>query len=184
VAVLAVLLIAGAIAGLVVRSSGSSGLNIRLGADGPTPKTDAQLVEEAYRHYLDADRRASEIPDPSSPLLPVYATGPQLKAATDAIEKLRQQGQATRQIPNSMGRTVINIVSVDGDKATLTECSVDDGIVVRSDNGKPAFDYPPGSVATFLFTAQMIREGGSWKVASLKKEQRWQGVAGCAVGQS
>lgn len=183
---LVVVLLGAGIAVAITSRGGSDTDRISIldGPDGTKPKTEAEKVEEAYRNFRLADRKASEIPDPTSPLLAAYATGPQLKAAVDAIEKLRRDGQATQQVPNSISRTTVKVVSVDGDKARVTECSVSDGIVVRADTRKPAFDYPPGFVTTSLFTAEMVRENGSWKAWSITREQRWEGVGGCAVGQS
>ena len=184
-ALVAILLAAGVAVALSSRGGSDSGRISALdGPDGTKPKTEVEKVEEAYRNFRLADRRASEIPDPSSPLLAVYSTGPQLKAAVDAIEKLRRDGQATQQVPNSIGRTTVKVLSVEGDKARLTECSVSDGIVVRVDTRKPAYEYPPGFATTSLFIADMVRENGSWKAWSITREQRWEGVAGCAVVQS
>ena len=154
------------------------------GPDGTKPKTEAEKVEEAYRNYWDANFKAGEIPDPASPLLGVYATRTQLQAAASDLEKLRQQGLAGRAVPNSIARRQITVASVQGDTARLTDCAVDDSIIVRADSGKPAYDYPPGKASTTLFTAEMVREGGTWKVASLNRDKRWEGVAGCALGQS
>jgi hypothetical protein len=179
-------LLAGAVAVAVATRGGSDSSRISTldGPDGTKPLTEAQKVEEAYRNYLKADDAAVAIPDPASPLLSVYSTGPQLKAAVDALEKLRRDGLAARSVPNSIARHTIKVLSIDGDKARLTECSVDDGIVVHADTGKPAYDYPPGSAATHLYTVDLVREAGNWKVSFINADQRWQGVAGCAVGQS
>lgn len=185
VALVAILLAAGAAVAVSSRGgSDSDRISALDGPDGTRPKTEAEKVEEAYRNYWDANLKAAEVPDPASPLLAVYATGSQLQAAVSDVQKLKQQGQAIRRVPNSVARSTVTVSSVLGDQARLTECAVDDAIVVRVDTGKPAFEYPPGFATTTLFSAEMVREQGSWKVASLKRDQRWDGVAGCAVGRS
>lgn len=154
------------------------------GPDGTKLKTEAEKVEEAYRNYWDANFKAGQIPDPSSPLLGVYATRTQLQAAVNDLEKLRQQGLAGRQVANSIARRQVSVISLQGETARLTDCAVDDSILVHASSGAPAYDYPPGKASTTLFSAEMVRENGTWKVASLNRDKRWEGVAGCAVGQS
>ncbi len=183
--VLVVLVLGAGIAGLALaRDSGSNGLDIFGGPDGTKPKTEAQKVEEAYRNYWDANFKAGEIPDPSSPLFFAYATDQQARRAASDLEELRQQGLAGRQVANSISRRQVSVLAVQGDTAQLTDCAVDDSIVVQADTGEPAFEYTPGKASTTLFNAQMVRENGSWKVASLTRQQRWEGVGGCALGQS
>lgn len=167
--------------GMAARDPGAEGVGGSNVGEPSKPQAEAQKVEDAYRSYWAANLKAGEIPDPSSPLLAAYATGSVLEAAVSDLEKLRREGHAIRQVPNSVARSMVTVASVEGGKASLTDCSVADGIVVRTDTGNPAFDYPPGFATTTLFSADMVLESGTWKVASLTRAQRWDGVAGCAV---
>ena len=181
--VLAVL-IAGAGAAVLVTRDSSTKSTEDVATQARQPKTDEEKIVEAVKNYFRVDDEAFEGPDPNHPLYPVYAAGPQLQAAVDAARKAQQQNQATRKPANSVTNQKVTVSSVDGDRARIRVCSVDDGIIVHADTGKPAYDYPPGFAVTALMTGEMVREAGAWKVWSLKQEQRWEGVAGCAVGQA
>jgi hypothetical protein len=154
------------------------------GPDGTKPKTEAEKVEEAYRNYWAANFKAGAIPDPSDPSLAAYATGQQLQAAVSDLEKLRRDGVATRTVAGSVARRQVTVSSVSGDRARLQDCAVDDSILVRADTGKPAFDYTGSPAATTLFSADLVKEHGAWKVEALRRDRRWEGIAGCAIGQS
>jgi hypothetical protein len=150
----------------------------------PAPKTEEQKIVEAVTNYFRVDDEAFEGPDPNHPLYPVYATGPAPQQAVDAVRKAQQQNIATRSPANSITEQRVTVLSINGDRAQISVCSIDDGQIVHADTGKPAYEYPPGHATTSLYAAEMAREGGTWKLWSLKREQRWEGVAGCAVGQA
>lgn len=188
VALVLVVLFAGAgAAALVTRGGSSKEPSEDVATQASQPKTDEEKIVEAVKNYYRVDFEAFEGPngpDPSHPLYPVYAAGPQLQAAVDAVKKAKEQGLAGRHPANSITNQKVTVTSIDGDRARIRVCAVDDGIIVRADSGKPAYDYPPGSAVTALMTGEMVREAGVWKVWSLKQDQRWQGVGGCAVGQA
>lgn len=186
-ALVIVVLLAGAGAAVMVNRGDSSPEHSEDVAAQAQPKTDEEKIIEAVKNYYRVDFEAFEVPngpDPNYPLYPVYAAGPQLQAAVDAVRKAKEQGLAGRHPANSITNQRVTVTSIDGDRARIRVCAVDDGMIVRADTGKPAYDYPPSSAVTALMTGEMIREAGAWKVWSLKQEQRWQGVAGCAVGQA
>ncbi len=184
-ALVIVVLLAGAGAAVMLTRGGSSNQPSEDVATQPgQPKTDEEKIVEAVRSYFRVDNEALEGPDPNHPLYSAYATGSQLQAAVDAVKKVKEQGLAGRHPANSITRQQVTVVSVTGDHAAIKVCSVDDGYLVRADTGRPAYEYPPGFAVTGLYNGQMVREGQAWKVSSLTREQRWEGVGGCAVGQA
>jgi hypothetical protein len=72
----------------------------------------------------------------------------------------------------------VKIVSVDGDHAVVQECVVSDGVIVRRDTGEVVND----DVATHNVRGELARVDGVWRVSSAQLVQRWEGVAGCALG--
>jgi hypothetical protein len=162
---------------------GSNGTHIDT-TPQPPPMADEQQVKDTVENYFAASDKAYAIPDPAYPLLEVYATGAQLDADVAAISKLKDQGQATQTPPNSIKEDRVTVLLVNGDRARVEVCSISDGIVVDANTRQPAYDYPPGSSSTTQFTADLVREFGTWKVSVLTREQRWEGVAGCAGGQA
>ena len=178
-------LLAGAVAAvLVTRGNSSTSSSEDLATEARQPKTDEEKIIENVKNYFRAHDEALVGPDPNDPLLPVYATGTALQQAVDAVRKAQQQNLATRVPPNSITRQQVTVVSVNGERAQIRVCSVSDGYLVHADTGKPAYDYPPGFAVTGLWTGDMARESGTWKVSTITREQRWEGVAGCAVGQA
>lgn len=183
-ALVILVLLAGAGAAVMVTPGGSSPEPSEDVATQAQPKTDEEKIVEAVKNYFRVDDEAFEKPDPNHPLYPVYSAGPQLQAAVDAARRTQQQNLAARKPANSITNQKVTVSSIEGDRARIRVCDVDDAIIVNADTGKPAYDYPPGFAVTALLTGEMIREGGAWKVWSLKQDQRWEGVAGCAVGQA
>lgn len=184
-ALVVLVLLAGAVAAVLVTRDGSStSSSEELATEAQRPKTDEEKIVENVKNYYRVDDEAFEGPDPNHPLYSVYAAGPQLQAAVDAARKAQQQNLAGRKPPNSITEQRVTVVSIEGDRARIRVCDIDDGQIVRADTGKPAYDYPPGFVVTALMTGEMIRESGTWKVWSLKQEQRWEGLAGCAIGHA
>lgn len=150
----------------------------------PAPKTDEQQVVGTVETYLKIRDDAYDIPDPNYPLLSVYATGAQLQADVDAIVKLRDAGQATQDVPNSIAEDRVKLLSIEGDQARAEACVIGDGIVVEADTREPAYEYPPGFAVTRLYKIELVRSFGAWKVSVVTQVDRWEGVAGCAIGQS
>lgn len=186
-AVLAVaVLVAGAIATvLLTREDPTSETADDVVTEGPrTPKTEEEKIVEAVKGYYRVDDEAFQGPHPDDPRYSIYAAGPQLEAAVQAARRAKDQGLAGRIPANSRSEQRVTVLSIDGDRARIRICEIDDGIIVRADTGAPAYNYPPGFAVTALMSGEMVRESGAWKIWSLKQEQRWEGVAGCAVGQA
>lgn len=151
------------------------------GAPSPAPKTEEQRIVEAVEGFFRVDAEALAIPDPNHPLFTAYLTEPQLSASRDVVQRLADQGLAARPISDSIAEREVTVTGIEGEKATAEVCEVDDGQVVYVESGEPAFDYPEGQASTALFSAELVEEFGSWKIAQLRVLERWEGVAGCAV---
>ena len=182
-ALVVLVLIAGAVAAvLTTRDGRSTSSSEDLATEAQRPKTDEEKIVENVKNYFRVDNEAIEGPDPNHPLYPVYATGPALQQAVDAVRKAQQQNLAAVSPANSIAEERVTVVSVNGDRAQIRVCRIDDGEIVHADTRKPAYDYRPGHASTSLYVGEMTREAGTWKVWSLKREQRGEGVAGCALG--
>lgn len=152
------------------------------------PTSEEGQILDTVRNYFRVDNEALRDADPHHPLLSVYAAGPQLQAAADAIATLQRQGLATRTPANSIAEDRARVLSIDGDHARVAVCSITDSYLVRADSGQAVGITngslvpvdPTGHRSTGLFTATVTRESGVWRVWSLKREQTWDGVAGCA----
>lgn len=95
----------------------------------------------------------------------------------DAVQANRLGGRAIRLPKGSVSRRDIDIVSVEADRVTVRDCSVDDALVVDVGSGEVLDD----DVVTRLAVGELVVEDGSWRVSFTRVEQTWEGVAGCAV---
>jgi hypothetical protein len=139
--------------------------------------TASQKVIDAYLAFWDAYDLASGIPDPLHPKLRMYSTGEYYELVAEQIQAYKLSGRATRLRPGSIARNRPRVVSLDSAKATVRDCEVDDGLIIRVDTGKVVND----EVVTSLLSATLVLEDGRWKVSEAIVEQEWEGVAGCAL---
>ena len=86
------------------------------------------------------------------------------------------QGIAFRQRKDPANFRRVKVASLNGDSATVQECFVDDGLVVRRADGAVVND----TIATHSVKGEMVRVDGRWRLAKAELVQRWEGVAGCA----
>lgn len=136
-----------------------------------------QAVLEAYRGYFDAILAANDPPDQFHPALRQHATGEAFQSVFEAAQGNRLAGRALRLPESSRTEHRAEVVSIEGEQATVRDCAIDDVLVVNIGTGEVVND----EVATQLRTATLVREEGSWKVSFTKLEQRWEGIAGCAL---
>lgn len=147
-----------------------------------TSTTGGQSVEDEiiarYVGYWNARLAAnSGTPDPNDPALREFATGRQLETVIAETQANLDQGLAFRARPNPADFRKVTVVEVDGDRAVVQECFVDDGLVVRRDTGEVVND----TVATHNVRGELVRIDGAWRVSEARLVQRWEGVAGCAL---
>ena len=69
------------------------------------------------------------------------------------------------------------MIEIDGDRAVVQECVVDDLVVVRRDGGAIVND----TIATHNVRGELQKVDGVWRVSEARLVQRWEGVAGCAL---
>lgn len=141
-----------------------------------------QAVIDAYQT---ADEAASTAlgpptPDPEHPDLVATHTGPMLEQRQMVAQGLAANGWAIRLPENSRYRVEVESVEFDPDDpdvAFLTTCAVDDGERFVVETGEIVAD----GLSTIEFTEAMRRVDGTWRLAERREENRWEGVAGCAV---
>ena len=142
-----------------------------------TSPSDEAAVRSAYEAASRAFIEAAAIPDPNYPALTETHTGPMLEQRQDTLRALQLDHRIIRYPQPSQYRVEIDDVTIDGDVARLTVCVVDDGERVEKDTGRVI----ASGVGTVQGTAAMRRVDGTWRLAERREDQRWDGVAGCAV---
>lgn len=148
-------------------------------SDPSTPvDTTHQAIIEAYEGYWDARIAANTgTPNPQDPALAQFATGNQLEAVIKETQENLDQGRAFLAAPNPATFRQVTVVSVDGDRAEVQECFVDDGQLIERATGAVIND----TVATQSVLGTLRLVDGTWKVSGSDLIQRWEGVAGCAL---
>ena len=178
-----VVVVAATVAFLVITAKDAPrGGGLRIEEPPPKPAGGAVAVEEevlaAWRGYRAAlDEVNRENPDPDDPLLAEYATGEALETVRAAAARNRDEGLVVAFPENSISEMWTESVSIDGDTATVRSCEVDDGLLLRAENGEVIND----DVVTYLLEATLVREDSRWKVSKVVTEAKWDGLAGCAL---
>jgi len=117
------------------------------------------------------------VPNPDDPALRDFATGRQLDAVVAETQSNLDSGVAFERAAEPHNIQRVTVVEIDGDRAVVQECVVDDGLVVSRDTGEVVDD----SVSTHNVQAEMLRVDGVWKVSEARLLQQFEGVAGCAL---
>jgi hypothetical protein len=141
----------------------------------PTPEEEALA---AYQNYWRAVDEAFSPPraQPDLPALRQFATGEvldivgqvELAVSEDFVFRIPDGGQYVHRA---------EVLAVDGDTATIRDCTIDDTVKEVASTGEVLDD----AVSTRLYIAMMVREGGQWKLGVLNQETTWEGVDGCAL---
>lgn len=147
-----------------------------------TPAPSGQAVEDQiiarYLGYWNARLVANNgTPDPDDPGLREYATGPQLDSVISETRSNLEDGLALREADDPAGIQRVDVVEVDGLRAVVQECVVDDAVVVRRGSGEIIND----AVATHNVRGELEKVDGRWRVSKAQLIQRWEGIAGCAL---
>jgi hypothetical protein len=153
-----------------------------IGDSGGEPGTVGSAVrDEIVRRYLaywEARRSANTgIPDPASPALVALATGEQLAVVVGETQRNLDDGVTFQERPNPASIQRVRVVEVDGDRAEVQECVVDDELVVNRGTGAVVDD----AITTHNVVANLERIDGEWRVSAARLVQRWEGIAGCAL---
>ena len=147
---------------------------------GPSSTSSSDVnadVTKAYLAYWDMYFRVNDPPNPDDPQITELTTGPALPALLDIIHTNASQGLVFRLPANGVGKHTVKVLSVDGTTATLQDCSVDDGQVIRASSG----EVVNGDVVTKLINATLTNDSGQWKVSQYDFVQRTPGVAECGA---
>lgn len=142
------------------------------------PRTDDKVVADAYLAFEEAFKAAAQIPDPDWPGLGETATGSILQKTVDQLRAWKASGRVVRYPPGTVRILRPTTVQIQGGTATVRACAADGGQVVVAESGAVV----NGDVVTRLQLVTLVLDDtGRWKVSEIKVEQRWEGVAGCAV---
>lgn len=153
---------------------------------GPSPTTDATtstttVTEEdavlaAYQGYWDTWLAANDPPNPDHPDLERFYTAASLERARAAISTNRLVGQVIRLPERSIYRHDTRPVEVGDEHALLSDCSVDDAVVIDRVSGRTLNDQ----VVTELLEASLVKDGEVWKVEDVRRLHEWDGAVVCA----
>lgn len=121
-----------------------------------------------------------EAPNSDDPALPATHVDPMLTEVRNTNAEWAGFGQAGRFPDNSVSETVPLTVDVNGDKATIETCGVDDSILYEPATGKVLND----DVVTVRATSTLVRTDGVWKLETRTEIERWEGIDGCAESHS
>jgi hypothetical protein len=149
------------------------------GSGGSTPVSavEAEVVRR-YLAFWEARRSANTgIPDPAAPALAESATGEQLGVVTRETQRNLDQGLTFQDRSGPAAIQRVRVVEVDGDRAQVQECVVDDELLVDRETGAVVDD----SIETHSVVGDLERVVGEWRVSSVRLVQQWEGVAGCAL---
>jgi hypothetical protein len=130
-------------------------------------------VEAAYLAYRDMVTRLLQAPDPDDPELGERTTDPNRAFLVDRLRALVQQGQRLRFGPDY--EYDVLAVSIDGDQATVRECTVDDAQTVAATSGEVLSE----GVTTELLEATLRRNSGKWRVTTVDGIEHWEGAVTC-----
>jgi hypothetical protein len=135
-------------------------------------------VVARYRMFWQVRFEANREPvNPDDPRFAEYATGQQLANVVKETRERRDNGLAIRRPEPSITERRVKVTQIDGDTATLQDCSTNDGIVYRVAGG----EVVDNAVVTYSVLATMRRVDGTWKLDHTNIIQKWEGVAGCAL---
>jgi len=133
-------------------------------------------LADAYQLAVRSEFEASASSDANSQMLAATHLDPLLQRLKDRLVGRNLEGQASKRPGDTKSQTTILEAKVDGESASVVECTVDDATVYVAATGKVVND----KVATLKRTATMRKDGELWKVADRVNNQEWEGVAGCA----
>jgi hypothetical protein len=133
-------------------------------------------VAERYLAYWEARREANRLGDPAAASLAELATGRQLEQARDEVRTNRSLGLTYRTPDPSLTAHDIHVESRTRRRAVLSDCFVNDGIVIERRTGRVVDD----TVVTRRISAVMRMVDGEWRLAATEVLQEWEGVSECA----
>lgn len=136
------------------------------------------VVLASYVAAMDAYTAAvADPPNPEDPTLADHVMDPLLTEFRNTATQWKGFGQAVRYPDPTVHRTELISVEVDGDRAALEVCSVDDSILYEPATGRVLND----DVSTNHIRATLVLDGDQWLLSERERVEQWEGVAGCAA---
>jgi hypothetical protein len=168
-------LLFGVVAGAACGGDDDDGGEGRVQRPTTTAPSVEEEVEAAYLAYWDLAQRLAAAPDLADPEIADRATGAVLDQLTESLTALEARGEVV--VAGDGYRHDIQSVGVDGDTATIDDCSVDDAARLEADSG----DVIEERLVTVSYQATLTLDGRTWRVGDLTQIAIWEGVAGCAA---
>jgi hypothetical protein len=140
-----------------------------------TAPSEEAAVLAAYQGYWDTVSAAGEEADPGHAALEDYASDAALAGVTESLDRLRELGRVTELPIASRTQHQATILNIDGDRAVLTDCSIDDGMLVDRTSGRVLND----AIATWSYRVSLARAGGRWRVSYVEVVDKKDGATSC-----
>jgi hypothetical protein len=133
-------------------------------------------VLAAYQEFWRVWLEANDPPNPNDPNLEKVDTGAQLTHDRAAITRHLTSGEVIRLPAKSkyVHRAAATLLRR-AENAVVLDCAIDDAIVSVAETGRVV----DASVQTQLISADMVLEGGRWKVVDTRFVHVWPGVVPC-----
>lgn len=139
----------------------------------PSPEAE---VEQAYLKATATFYEISKDPDPEDLRLTETRMDPNLAAVQDVLSKAAEASIVARFTDGEAPVPEVSDIKIEGSKATLTSCLVDDGQQVRTTDNAVVDD----DVVSRLASVEMQMGQGRWLVQSQSNLNVWADGGGCA----
>jgi hypothetical protein len=127
------------------------------------PDGDEAAVLATVDCYWSTILAANDPPDPNHPGFAECFTGPALERSTTLTEVHRARGE---RVTDSTGRTEqyrVEVVFDDASRARVSECIIDDAVVVEAGSGRVVDD----KVISADMVVHVVRDPDRWRVADV-----------------
>ncbi len=127
----------------------------------PSPPTDEEAIVAAVLGYWDAVIALNSEAPPGFDELASFATGEAYETSRDQAERRSSLGQAIRLPSPSRYQHSPAVQSIEGDRAQVLDCAIDDSVLVDRASGRVLNDL----VETTLWRTSVMRVAGEWLVS-------------------
>jgi hypothetical protein len=134
------------------------------------PLTPEQEVLEAVAGYWRTYFEANDPANPSHPGFQRYYTGPARVRSVANAQNRADLSLVIRRGPRGLFASTATLRGISGDRASVTDCIVDDSMLVDGPSGRVLNDQ----VTTSMLRLDLVHEDGAWKVFELTEEQHWE----------
>ena len=140
----------------------------------PEPDSDEGRILVAVDGYWTSYVAATHPPDPNHPDLARFTAGAALERERHDLESFRQLNQEVRSPAGSRSSQQVTHTTIDGARATVRTCVVDDGVLVDAPSGIVLND----EVVTMAVDL-LLEQRPHWVVVDAVKVAEWSGVRSC-----